>query len=449
MLILPHMKRTHWLTLFLTACLACGLFLGGAQRQSKQAPPSAESQGEQATPEREAAAPSARESRLRHLTSLGVDRWHEHGWRGRGVKVAVLDTGFRGYRAFLGKQLPSAVRVRSFRRDGQLEARPSQHGVLCAEIIHAIAPDAEILFANWEPDEPDTFLEAVRWARKEGARLISCSVIMPSWSDGHGGGAVHHRLAALLGAAEAHDGMFLCACAGNTAQRHWAGIPRLDSDGWHYWHSKDRRNLIVPWGGERVAVEMYGAAGVGCRIQVVKKGEETLVGEAEVSAPSAALLPTAVRFDPERGQEYEVRLKSGTKAAPGAFHVVVLGGDLQHTTPKDSIAFPGDGEPVFTVGAVDAAGRRKLYSSCGPTGRRAKPDFAAQVPFVSLCRAESFSGTSAAAPQAAGLAALILGRHPDWSRQRVHDFLRVASEDLHEPGHDCETGYGLLRLPAP
>src|SRR5687767_12603216 len=47
--------------------------------------------------------------RARLLTQLGVDRWHAAGHRGRGVKVAVIDSGFRGYRTFLGGALPRSV----------------------------------------------------------------------------------------------------------------------------------------------------------------------------------------------------------------------------------------------------------------------------------------------------------------------------------------------------
>src|SRR5262245_51414449 len=109
--------------------------------------------------------------RSQHLTRLGVDPWHRAGLLGRGVKVAILDTGFRGYRSFLGQTLPARVTTRSFRFDGNLEARDSQHGILCGEVVHALAPDAELLFANWEADRPEQFLAAVRWAMQEGARV--------------------------------------------------------------------------------------------------------------------------------------------------------------------------------------------------------------------------------------------------------------------------------------
>ena len=133
------------------------------------------------------------------LEDMGVPAWHAAGWRGQGVKVAVLDPGFRGYKAHLGEALPEHVTVRSFRDDGDLEAKDSQHGILCGEVVHAVAPDAELLLANWEPERPDRFVEAVRWARRQGARIVSCSVVMPTWSDGDGGGEVHQALTDALG----------------------------------------------------------------------------------------------------------------------------------------------------------------------------------------------------------------------------------------------------------
>src|SRR5262249_15379510 len=44
--------------------------------------------------------------RIKHLARLGVDRWHSARHRGYGVKIAVLDSGFRGFRHHLGKALP-------------------------------------------------------------------------------------------------------------------------------------------------------------------------------------------------------------------------------------------------------------------------------------------------------------------------------------------------------
>src|SRR5262245_20546478 len=70
---------------------------------------------------------------------FGVDAWHRAGVRGGHVKVAILDSGFHGYRDQLGRTLPATVTVRSFSRGG-LEDRASNHGVRCGEVIHALAP---------------------------------------------------------------------------------------------------------------------------------------------------------------------------------------------------------------------------------------------------------------------------------------------------------------------
>jgi subtilisin family serine protease len=390
--------------------------------------------------------------RRQHLARLGVDRWHAAGHRGQGVKIAVLDSGFRGYRQFLGTALPARVTTRSFRDDGNLEARDSQHGILCAEVLHALAPDAELLLANWEPDRPESFLAAVRWARDQGARVLSCSLIMPSWSDGEGGGPVNESLAAIVGSGASPGDLLCFASAGNTAHRHWSGPFRPDESGLHQWRPGRTANLLTPWGTDRVSVELYGpgAADYGLSVHDAATGRQ--VGRSTLRS-ARGLRATAcrvVRFLPEKKHRYEVRLWARPAAADRPaerFHLVVLGGGLSCATSKGSIPCPADGPGAFAVGAVDGEGRRQAYSSCGPNSPLPKPDFVAEVPFPSLWRDRPFAGTSAAAPQAAALAALWWSRYPDWTAQKVSRAMRSAAVDLGPPGHDCETGYGRLALP--
>ncbi len=383
--------------------------------------------------------------RSRHLQRLGVDRWHLAGHRGRGLKVAILDSGFCGYRAHLGKALPLKVLTRSFRSDGNLEARDSQHGILCGEIVHALAPEAELLFANWEANHPQQFLEAVRWARQQGARVVSCSLIMPTWSDAEGNGRIHTELTRLLGDGSHHEDLLCFACAGNTAERHWSGKFLDAGQGdYHLWRPGCVENPVQPWGNERVSVELCGARGGDFEVLVFDSTTQLLVDRA-VARDQERERSAAVRFYPKPGHSYNVRLRRVAGEA-GSFHLFVLGGGLRHVTSNGSIAFPGDGPEVVTVGAVDADGRRASYSSCGPNSRSLKPDLVAMVPFVSSWRARPFAGTSAAAPQAAGLAALLWSRHPDWNAQQVRQKLTEAALDLGPRGHDWETGHGLVRL---
>jgi hypothetical protein len=152
------------------------------------------------------------------------------------------------------------------------------------------------------------------------------------------------------------------------------------------------------------------------------------------------------RFLPTVGRQYVVRLRQ-TRGEPTSFHLVALGGGLAHATAAGSVCFPGDGPEVVAVGAVGANGERAAYSSCGPNSKQPKPDFVATVPFPSLWRDRPFSGTSAAAPQAAGLAAVLWSGHPNWKAGQVRAALSRCAQDLGPAGHDCETGYGVLCLP--
>jgi subtilisin family serine protease len=384
--------------------------------------------------------------RSRHLSELGVDRWLAAGATGKGLKVAVLDSGLRGYKDQLGKSLPAKVTARSFRKDGNLEARNSQHGILCGEVIHALAPDAELLFANWEEDDTDTFFKAVRWAREQGAQIISCSVIMPSHSDGEGGGPAHRELSRILGPGSRRGDVLLFASAGNTAERHWAGQYRPNADGFHEWRPGVVDNLLRPWGDDRVSVELLCKPGSSYELIVTdaESGDEVARSADPVEAESDCRV---ARFAPKDGRKYRLRVRlAGGK--PGAFHVLALHAGLAESSAAGSVAFPADGPEVIAVGAVDRAGKRTSYSACGSESCKSKPDLVAPVPFPSAWRAKPFAGTSAAAPQAAALAALLWSRSPDWSADRVRTALRTSAKDLGPPGYDIETGFGLIRLPS-
>lgn len=413
-----HPRRAAWVAAVLVSLAA---FLGAARPEAP---------AEVARPEQ--------------VAKLGADAWHQAGYRGKGIKVAILDSGFRGYKDQLGKALPEHVTARTFRKDGNFEARDSQHGVLCAEVVHALAPEAELILANWEPDEPETFLEAVRWARKEGAQVITCSVIAPSWSDGEGGGPVHAALTKLLGPGDAAGDLLCFASAGNIAQRHWAGKFRGGDDGFHRWSGDQRDNEVTPWGGERVSVELCCGEGSSYELTVLDKetGKEVTSAVAGRKGPGCVV----ARFQPEGGRGYvlRVRLLSGPG---GSFHLTALSAGLDCSTAQGSLPFPADGPEVLAVGAVDAAGKRMGYSSCGPNSTQPKPDFVAPVPFTSSFRSTPFGGTSCASPQAAAVAALCWSRHPDWTASQVRSALRASAQDLATPGHDCETGYGMVHLP--
>ncbi|MDP2623806.1 MAG: peptidase S53, partial [Actinomycetota bacterium] len=72
---------------------------------------------------------------------LGADVWHnDAGITGAGVKVAVIDGGFNGYASLLGDDLPGAVTTHNY----CTSFTGTGHGTAVAEIVHEVAPGAEL-----------------------------------------------------------------------------------------------------------------------------------------------------------------------------------------------------------------------------------------------------------------------------------------------------------------
>ena len=385
--------------------------------------------------------------RATHLGYLGAPDWNDAGFRGQKVKVLVLDTGFRGYKDHLGKSLPAKVTVRSARKDGNLEFKDSQHGILVAEVVHAVAPDAELFLANWNTDDPETFLDAVKWAREQGVRIITCSVVMPSWSDGEGNGPVHKKLSELIGDGTHPGDVLFFSCAGNTARRHWSGTFTPNATGFHQWAAGVTLNSVSPWYDDRVALDLcWSDPEARYKLEVIDpttgKPAEGVTYRERIDTPAAM-----ARFQPQSGKSYAVRVTQ-VKGKPGKFHFHALAAYIAETRQAGGIPFPGDGPEVVTVGAVTLGMERASFSACGPNSPRPKPDVVAPIPFGVYQRSQSFSGTSCATPQAAASAALCLSRDPEWTASQLRAYLTRWARDLGPTGHDSETGYGLVHLPA-
>ncbi len=341
--------------------------------------------------------------------------------------------------------MPANVLAHSFRADHNLETR-DQHGILCGEVVHTLAPDAELLFADWDIERPESFLEAVRSARQQGVRVVTCSIVTPHWSDGEGRGAVHEALASILGTGNKPGDMLCFASAGNTTERHWGGRFHDGGDGFHEWKPGVKENGISPWGDEQVSVGLYWQPGADYDLYVSDATTGKPVGTAHTDHNKGDRSSAIIYFKPESGHRYETKVRL-VRGPAGVFHLTVMESSLEYTEARSSVCFPADGPSVIAVGAEDGSGHRVWYSACGPNSTQLKPDLMATIPFPTLMRKRQFGGTSAAAPQGAALAALLLSRHPDWTADQVRAALRSAARDLETPGPDRETGYGLIRLP--
>jgi hypothetical protein len=82
---------------------------------------------------------------------INADKQHNLGTKGKGVKVAIVDFGFANYTICQEEgKLPQNITVMSFRADGDITGGGEVHGTACAEIVHAVAPDAELYLINYD-----------------------------------------------------------------------------------------------------------------------------------------------------------------------------------------------------------------------------------------------------------------------------------------------------------
>jgi len=115
------------------------------------------------------------------------------------------------------------------------------------------------------------------------------------------------------------------------------------------------------------------------------------------------------------------------------------------------IIAPADGFDVIAVGAVDRIGRLASFSSPGPTADgRIKPDVCALgvndwVAGNSQDGTDVYlngSGTSFATPLVAGVAALLLEAHRDWTPAQVREALTKSADRSFSPNNDY--GWGII-----
>lgn len=363
------------------------------------------------------------EKPARELAALGVPAWHAAGIKGHGVRVLILDTGFRGYQQHLGHALPTKVSTKSFRYDGDLEAKESSHGILCASIVHQIAPEASLYFANWEPDQPDTFMAALEWAQQQGVRIVSCSVVIPGWGDGGGGGPVNEQLSRVL---TKHDTIFVAA-TGNLAERHWRIAPEATV----------RTATVRTTPGTAVSLDLCSSVGTD-RIRFAKTPERVRYHALPNGGHATRWLAT--------GEETTITIEH-VRGEQGTVRLTVMGATISQATRDGSIVFPGENPSVWAIGAVDERGQRCSYSGCGTITR--SPDLMAVVPIRTTARIEPFAGTSAAVPQGAGCVALLLSQQPSLRSREVRRYFAAAALDVGPSGLDRETGNGQLRILKP
>jgi hypothetical protein len=391
---------------------------------------------------------------------INADEWHAAGFTGDGAKVAILDPGFAGHTSLLGIELPGSVVAHSCRADGDITGQGERHGTAVAEIVHEVAPGAELYLANFDTEVE--FANCVDWLTSQGVDIVNHSVGWYGTGPGDGTGFINDAVNLAK-----TQGVLWVNAAGNDAQAHWMGPwDDPDTNDLLNFAVDDESNAIAALAGDVVTVVLkwddpFGASCNDYDLLLVDSFDF-------VVAFSDGFQDCGPESDPVEGFSYTVpedgvyHVLVTRYSADGLanFHLYSLGPhvcpeSLQYCVESSSIAEPGDNVDVLAVGAVpwndpDAI---EPFSSQGPThDDRVKPDIVGpdRVGGASYgLYPEGFAGTSASAPHAAGAAALVWDWQPDWSRGELWSFLESGAIDLGDPGFDNTYGAGRLDLGKP
>ncbi len=414
------------------------------------------------------------------LDDTSVITWHLAGFQGQGVRIGIIDGGFQGYLGLLGSELPAKVTVKNF-VDGETIDEvngTTEHGTACAEIIHDIAPDAQLYLAKIATDVD--LQEAMIWMRDVAkVDVISTSLGWYNLTPGDGTGFFADVVAQARTA-----GIFWATAAGNDRENHWSGpFSDPDGDGVLNFTPSTEINFFGPGDGSTAYLIPSGQF-----VSVYMRWNDwtnvnndydlyLLRWDSSQSMWKTVAASRALQ-DGKAGQSPVEAIVTLTAGPPAPYGIAVFkyGGNAPSInfdifTPKfyrldrietsRSLANLADAPDAMTVAALDvnAPYPQESYSSEGPTngpggsatGGFTKPDIAAyaNVSTASYGTASKFNGTSAATPHVAGAAALVLSAYPAYTPAQVQAFLEGRAVDLGPAGMDNLTGYGRLELGVP
>lgn len=433
--------------------------------------------------------------------------YHDLGADGSGVTVANIDGGYANYDTLQSSgDWPQPAYLRRFEVSGgpvvdcDLSAcsgyEGSNHGAATMEIVFDVAPGADYL--TYATTTIGDWYTALVDAADRGAAVITESLSAPL--DGIGDGsecppiwtAPCGTIAEAAGYARS-QGALVVNSAANYGTEHWGGTFVDRGDGTLDWGSGGNLNVgdyCYP-NGYLMSIDLFWDDwsdpvdhDYDLRLYELRASGWTLRATSEDAQNGGA---------GQTPQEHIRYLVSGASGSGGVcsggsavFGILVLNysaatdrnlqvfandwGSLAHVTEDRSLGFPADSPNVFAVGAVDVSnpGTLEDYSSegpvLGPGGSQAAPDPPNPKPdAVSVARvstvaygAGGFAGTSASAPHAAGVAAILtqlrnekfetppVSNNPDGMADQLALF---ALEDPSFPStFDTTYGNGLVRL---
>jgi subtilisin family serine protease len=404
---------------------------------------------------------------------LNGPAWRSAGLTGAGVKVGIIDVGFKGYKNLLGSELPASVTVKNF-VDGQNDNAvdgTTEHGTACAEIIHDIAPGAQLYLAKVATTLD--IEEAAAWLKAQGVRIISSSIGTYNVSPGDGTGYLEDIVADARAA-----GITWFTAASNDREAHWGGPASIGAGGYHVFDSGTGQNVNFFGPGDGQAYVIPG--GYTFRVHMRWSDWTSVSQDYDMyllrwNGSAWQQMSQSGGLDEQSGQpgQRPVEMATATTSGGQTFYGWAIHRysgsapvNLEVFVPKfvrsDKTVFArslsnlADAASAVTVAAVDVGSfAQEWYSSEGPTngpggietGGLAKPDIAAYANVSTASYGPAgFNGTSAATPHVAGAAALVRQANPSFTPSQLQDFLVSRAVDLGPAGFDTAYGHGRVHL---
>lgn len=406
------------------------------------------------------------------VAEMAANVWQAAGFTGAGVKLGIIDVGFQGYQALLGSDLPATVKTWGKSSAGPEGAAndTEAHGTGVAEIVHDVAPGATLYLAR-TADVVEWGL-AARWMAAQGVRVINMSAITWGWGQTDGSGPVNDMVSQVVG-----QNVFWANGVGNSRLNHWMGdfmnpdeaLPDwwLDYDG----VAGHRYNTFRRTAGKRLSGclwwdDSWTAAVQDFDLYLYKLDESTGTWQQVASSErkqdgTAGCTPVEiVEITTEAGYYAWSVWRYWSSRTDVDF-------DLWMYTPsfdqpdnpyphyfmyERSFAQPADNASAGFM-AAGAIGRapgftQENYSSQGPTrDGRITPEIATPSDVASTTYPEGFSGTSAASPHLAGVAAILRQAYPSYTNAQIEDLIKANAVDLGLAGPDNSFGWGRILLP--
>ena len=417
----------------------------------------------------------------------GSDAWHDAGYRGQGVKIGIIDSGFEQFSELQqGGELPPNVFARCYfegprppsTRLSDCEA-DSVHGTAVAEAVIDVAPGVQLYIT--QPHSLGDLRNAVDWMAGQGVQVINVSLGYPY--DGPGDGTSPDSNSPLNTIDFAvSQGITWINAAGNSARRVWYGrFSDHDSDGVHNFAPNDVGNTFILQEGDQPSFVMrwdddWGRAD--CDLDLLlfssirgSDGRFPLVAadstEQDGTAgrrPFASIHAVNELTATQAGPHFLAITKHTCANDPAWIQMLTYDTSvLEYSSSGHHMGNPEESRNagMLAVGATHYWDTNTIasYSSRGPTiDGRTKPELTgvacgqstAYDPPVSTSRGPCwFSGTSQAAPHVAGLAALVKQRAPDFSPDQVAIFLMDNAQERGVGGPDNTWGHGFATLPNP